>query len=113
MKNLTRRTGAKVAAVILFVVLIAGAVGGCIGIVFMNENGYYDTDEYSFYDSYICAYITRNFANNVFYNYLPLVQQSQLSEQDAFAKKNYEHAFSEEKHELFLYHKGREPIRHF
>ena len=102
MKKLTHSIAAKAAAVILFAVLIAALSGSLLGIVFMGENGYYDTDEYSFYDSDICADITRSYANNVFYNYLPLVEQSELSEEDTFQLKKYKQAFSEENTNLFF-----------
>ncbi len=102
MKKLTHSTAAKAVAVILFAILIAAASGSLLGIVFMGENGYYDTDEYCFYDSRACADITRNYANNVFYNYLPLLQQSELSEEDTFQLKKYEQAFSEENTNFFF-----------
>ena len=38
----------------------------------------------------------------MFYNYLPLVQQSELSEEDTFQLKKYEQAFSEENTNLFF-----------
>ncbi len=101
MKNLKYSLAARIAAVFLFVLTLAAAVGGTIGIVYMANEGYY-SDGRSFYDTGVCAGITSGYANTVYYEYLPLSQEENLSAKDQFYLKQYETMFSKENTNFFF-----------
>jgi hypothetical protein len=84
MKKLTRNTLAKAIAVVLFAVFTAAAAASFIGVVYMEESNFFDNNGYSFYDSHVCADITYGYAKTVYFQYLPLTQQLELSEEEAF-----------------------------
>jgi hypothetical protein len=94
MKKLLHKTGAKLAAVVLFAVFTAAAAASFIGVVYMQESSFFDNSGYSFYDSHVCVDITYGYAKTVYFQYLPLTQQLELSEEEAFELKNWKRPFT-------------------
>ena len=102
MKILTHSTLAKIVAVFLFAGFIGTATASLFGIFYINNVGGYESDTYSFYESNACEDITHAYANAVFFQYLPLVQEASLSEEDAYNLKTLQTTFSEENTNFFF-----------
>lgn len=102
MKKLTHSLGAKIAAVILFLIFTASTLAGIFGIVYMAEDGYYNPGGHSFYDTGLCAGTTSGYANTVYFNYLPYTLKDNPSEEDLFNLEQYAEQFSKENTNFFF-----------
>ncbi|MGI5891975.1 MAG: sensor histidine kinase [Bacillota bacterium] len=96
MKNLKYSLAAKITAIFLFLLCAVLAIGGSAGIVYMESQGYYSKDGGSFYNSQFCFDTTHEYANELYYNYFPLLQKHDRSSDDKYSLKYYQKQFAAE-----------------
>lgn len=102
MKNMKYSLAVKIAAIFLFFLSLACALGGGACIVYMANEGYYNSGGQTFYDTGLCATTTRGYANTVYRNYLFLSQENNPSAEDIFHLKQYESTFSKDNTNFFF-----------
>ncbi|MEM1484786.1 sensor histidine kinase [Oscillospiraceae bacterium PP1C4] len=102
MKNLKYSLPAKITAIFLFIISLIATFGGTAGIVYMAEEGYYNPSGYSFYSSVFCDYVTRDYADTVYYNYFKLSQKAEQSAENAFRLEQYKQQFAKENTNFFF-----------
>jgi signal transduction histidine kinase len=85
----------KITSVALLLVFLLTAAGSMLGIYYMVEDGYY-RNNFSFYESELCEDVTRDYANEVFYEYLPLSRKSfhTLTAEETFKLEQFQRELS-------------------
>lgn len=102
MKKLQASIGAKIIATILFLLCAAAALGGAGAIAYMADQGFYEQKAYSYYTGNACRSVTDNYANEVYYQYLPLTLTEKPTEEETFHLEQYENTFHKENTNFFF-----------
>ncbi|HMM07072.1 MAG TPA: HAMP domain-containing sensor histidine kinase [Clostridiales bacterium] len=102
MKKLSANLGVKIVATVLFLLCATASLGGVAAIFYMADEGVYDRQDYSYYDSNACARVTWSYASDVYYNYLPLALAEKPTTEETFRLEQYAAAFSKENTNFFF-----------
>lgn len=102
MKNFKYSFAAKLTAFFLFSISSLAFFGGLASIVYMGDNGIYNTDGVSYYNSRLCTDIIRKEAADVYYGYFKSSQVTNQSTESAFALKQYQTHYSKQNSNFFF-----------
>jgi signal transduction histidine kinase/nitrate reductase NapE component len=93
----------KVLAFCLFVITFVAFIGGALGTVYMVQEGYYDPEGSTFYNSAICRQTTQAYADTVYKSYFWLTQTAIPAPEYLYQIEQYEEQFSAENTNFFFY----------
>lgn len=96
MKNLKYHRGTVLIAILLFAFSLTASVISMAGVIYMTEEGYYDPQGTSFYNSRLCSDTTHDYADAVFNDYFQLYLDPEKNGEETFRLKQYEAEFSGE-----------------